>query len=160
MKSRSATILIAVITSAASLGANALCLDEKGMSGYRIPPKNELREAYAVVIGTVVGVKEGPAPMEGEDGEGTSYRLRVKETLHGRRHPTFSLFSENTSARFPMAVGRQYLVFVNKRDNIFFASNCGSSGELRERSKLVSELRRRSRPGGRPIKSGEGSSWN
>jgi hypothetical protein len=149
MRHRSASFAVAAITSVAVLSANAVCLDEAGISGFHIPPEKESREAYAVVIGTVVGVKEGPAPLEGEDGEGTVYRLRVEETLRGRRHKSFALFSENTTARFPMKVGRRYLVFVTAHDNIFYASNCGNSGELGGRSKLIEDLRKRPGLGGK-----------
>ena len=141
----SAIFAATVVASVGALSANAeVCLDESGLSGYHIPPEKEAREAYAVVIGTVVRVKEGPAPFEGEEGEGTVYQLSVAETLRGHRRKTFPLFSENTSARFPMEVGRKYLVFVHKRDKIFFATNCGSSGHLSERSEVVDQLRKSS----------------
>jgi hypothetical protein len=143
MRCLSAILVVTAITGAGVQTANAeVCLDEAGISGYHIPPEKEAREAYAVVIGTVVGVKEGPAPFEGEEGEGTVYQLRVRETLRGQRRKTFGLFSENTSARFPMEAGRTYLVFVHKREDIFYATNCGSSGALSERSQLVSHLRK------------------
>jgi hypothetical protein len=148
MKCLSGILVVTAIISAAAQRAYAeVCLDEAGISGYHIPPEKEAREAYAVVIGTVVGVKEGPAPLEGEEGEGTVYQLRVEETLRGHRRKTFALFSENTSARFPMEVGRTYLVFVHKRDKTFFATNCGSSGELSERSQLLGQLRKTLTPG-------------
>jgi hypothetical protein len=148
MKCLRAILVVTAIISAAAQRANAeVCLDEAGVSGYHIPPEKEAREAYAVVIGTVVGVKEGPAPFEGEEGEGTVYQLRVGETLRGHRRKTFALFSENTSARFPMEVGRTYLVFVHKREKIFYATNCGSSGELSERSQLLGQLRKTLTPG-------------
>ena len=143
MRTLSAAFLVAAIGGISALSANAeVCLDEKGISGYHIPPEKEAREAYAVVIGTVTSVKEGPAPFEGEDGEGTVYQLRVGETLRGQHRKTFALFSENTSARFPMVVGRKYLIFVHKHDAVFYATNCGSSGDLSDRSEVVSQLRK------------------
>jgi hypothetical protein len=67
------------------------------------------------------------------------------ERCAGKRRGFFDLFSEDNSSRFPMDVGHKYLVFVMKRDDAFFVSNCGNSGELDERMETVRALARRDR---------------
>jgi hypothetical protein len=111
----------------------------------------ELAETPIVVIGKVL--KESPAapPWRGMY-EGTRYTFRVAEVLKGKPSKTLSLFSENSTGRFPMEVGGNYFLFVyvaeHKGRRFFAVSNCGNSGKLPEAApalettrKLISENR-------------------
>jgi hypothetical protein len=141
MNNIGAIVVMAAIASGLTGNVFAVCLDERGISGYHIPLAKEAREAHSVAVGKVVAAKDAPAPTRGFD-DGTLYHFVVEETLRGQPHKTFELFSENNSGRFWMDVGRRYLVFVSKKNNVFFVSNCGSSGELPEQRGVVEELKR------------------
>ena len=141
-------IAAVAVASSFALKAGAVCLDERGISGYHIPLEKEFRTAHVVAIGTVVAEREVPAPFTGSL-EGTSYRFKIEETLRGRRYKTLDLFSENTSGRFPMDVGHRYLVFVGRHRRTFSVSNCGSSGELPEQSHILAALRKKARDEGK-----------
>jgi hypothetical protein len=58
--------------------------------------------------------------------------------LKGERLSTVTLYSENSSGRFPMEVGVSYVIFASEGTFEFRASpefaidNCGNSGSLRE----------------------------
>jgi len=117
----------------------AVCLDERGISQYHIPLEKEFHTAHAVAIGIAVSKKD---ISYGEDIEATAYQFAVEETLRGKRHRKIELYSENTSGRFPMDIGRRYLIFVSKEHGHFYVSNCGSSGELPEQSQIVEAVRR------------------
>ena len=146
MKSIAATIGIVVVTYGCHISAHAVCLDDRGVSGYHIPLDKELRDAHVVAIGTVVSRKDVPPPSSNDD-EGTVYGFKVEETLSGARYKTINLFSPNNSGRFPMDIGRKYLVFVTKDHRVFSVSNCGSSGELPEQSAIVEAVRKKAGKG-------------
>jgi hypothetical protein len=136
-----AILVTAAVAGGLTGDAFAVCLDDRGISGYHIPLAKEAREAYSVAVGKVLVAKDAPAPTRSFD-DGTLYHFVVEETLRGRSHKTFDLFSENNSGRFWMDVGHRYLVFISRRDNVFFVSNCGSSGELPGQRAVVETLRK------------------
>lgn len=148
MKYVAATIGVAAVACGFLSESYAVCLDDRGVSGYHIPLEKELRTAHIVAIGTVLSTKDVPAPSANFD-EGTLYRFKVEETLRGKHNKVIDLFSENNSGRFPMDVGPRYLVFVSKSRGTFYVSNCGNSGELPEQSQIVEAVRKMTRKGGK-----------
>ena len=108
----------------------------------------EFRSAPLVLIGKAVAERE--LTDAGSFIVGTIYTIEVKERLKGTQTVRFDVFSENTTARFPMEIGQSYLMFVRKGR---FAglesevpsqavSNCGNSGLLEEKSKEVQVIRK------------------
>ena len=142
---RRLNVVTGAVASSIALSVGAVCLDEHGISGYHIPLEKELDTADVVAIGTVVSEKRVPESSPEAYDDGSVYRFRIEETLRGHRYKTLDLFSENTSARFPMDIGRRYLVFVTKARRNFGVSNCGNSGALSERSLILEEVRKRLR---------------
>jgi len=116
--------LLALISGAAggifSLAANAACSDGDWWSVAR-----EYREAHLVFIGEVVA--ERPDPGDGHWIAGTFYRLKVNEVFRGTARGQIDLFSENSSGRFPMRRGVDYLVFASMCENRLFAYAKGNS---------------------------------
>ena len=73
---------------------------------------------------------------------GTYYRVRVNTTYRGHRYRSLNVYSENSTARFPMKIGAPYLLFLSK--DIYqnrFVDNCGNSGEVSPNSRAMQELK-------------------
>lgn len=105
----------------------------------------EYRLSYAVLIGEVVSEKREPRSKDFY--EGTSYVVRVRETICGKLPRTITLFSENSSGRFPMKMGQDYLLFVYRNSNRTMVDNCGNSKLLSQAAKeirIVRNLKRES----------------
>jgi hypothetical protein len=58
--------------------------------------------------------------------------VKVDRVLHGKMlgKDTVTIFSENSPEKFPMQVGKQYLLFVHLNYNRYEIDNCGNSGLL------------------------------
>jgi len=95
----------------------------------------EFEASPIVLIGRVLS--ENPVPATKDYFEGEAYFIAVKEVLRGRAGKTISLFSENSSGRFPMKVGASYLLFLHKELGLWQVDNCGNSGLL---SKSIAAL--------------------
>jgi hypothetical protein len=90
------------------------------------------------MIATVTGEEAVPEAKDGYFLEGTNYRIKVEENFRGAFPTGQELFSENSSGRFPMAIGHRYLLFAYVEHGRFQVDNCGNSGPL---SKRLRELR-------------------
>jgi hypothetical protein len=101
--------------------------------------RDEYRASDAVVVGTVIRATH--VPLSRDYLEGTTYLVRVDETLKGKPPARIPLFSENSSARFPMRVGTKYLLFVDNLERSAI-DNCGNSGAVSKRAKALALVRR------------------
>lgn len=69
--------------------------------------------------------------------QGTFYSIRVSEVLKGSSGKTVELYSENSSGRFPMESGTEYLIFAYQgafegiNGPRLAVDNCGNSGTLK-----------------------------
>jgi hypothetical protein len=95
------------------------------------------------VVAVVRVVSERPVPDQKEQGrfEGTVYTVRVQETLRGRALRTLSVFSENSSGRFPMEEGQTYIVFLDSQSGQLSADPCGNSGLVSGKEAVVDTVR-------------------
>src|SRR5690348_15937531 len=86
--------------------------------------EQEYRESDFVFVGRVVAARSVP---EGKLlNEGTRYTVRVTEVFRGHPARTLSVFSENSSGRFPMDIGGSYLVFLSREPHLpLTIDNCG-----------------------------------
>src|SRR5712691_657340 len=69
----------------------------------------EFLNGDAVFVGTVISARD--VPPRGEELDGWLYDLTVQELFRGPRTRTIEVFTENSSGRFPLDVGKQYLLF-------------------------------------------------
>ena len=131
------SIGIAVL-SVAQTGALAACVDGHPTI------EAEFRKVPIVAIGKVESESPAQPPWEGMY-EGTHYSLRITETLKGPARKSITLFSENSSGRFPMDIGAEYLMFVHrdqfKQRQYFAVSYCGNSGQLPEVAAALARVR-------------------
>ena len=103
-------------------------------------PKVEFGESRMVVLGRAVSSQ---AVMSEEDPDivgKTIYQVKAERAYRGRPHPVISIVSENTSSRFPIDEGMDYLLFVSEYRGEYFVDACGNSGRLDERRSVMKEL--------------------
>jgi hypothetical protein len=78
---------------------------------------------------------------------GTLYFLKVERLIKGTQKLELRLFSENTTARFPMEIGKSYLVFARrdtdlfKNTNTYWVNSCGNSKPAGHATKELRKLR-------------------
>ena len=114
--------------------AEAVCLDPKsGVSGYKIPLKEEIASSEIIVTAEVTNsreLQEDPADPTGITAY--IYTAHVLQQLKGRLPKTFKLRTENDSGRYPMEVGEKHVLFLHHEGKFLEADSCGSSSPLPE----------------------------
>lgn len=76
--------------------------------------------------------------------DGANHTVTMLELYKGRPEDRITIFSENSSGRFPMEVGKKYLLFANKTLGRFTSDNCGNSVEIdAANSSILEKLKRR-----------------
>jgi hypothetical protein len=109
--------------------------------------EQEFRTSALVCVGKVTGVREVAVRSQSITG-GTFYSVEVVEVLKGRVRRKLQLYSENSSGRFPMQIGAQYLIFAGSgtfegiSEQQFAVSNCGNSAALPKGNKTLETVRR------------------
>ncbi len=115
---------ILILTALLCSTAHAVC------SEVRPSVKMEYGSSQAVIIATVTHQNPVPETRDGSVYEGTNYRLKVDRVFRGRFLSGPTIFSENSSGRFPMEVNRKYLLFIYQQGGRYSVDNCGNSGLL------------------------------
>ncbi len=136
-------IALSIVLIAASQLCSAWCESHPSV-------KQEFKDSRYVFVAQVEKSKDVFGP--GSFNDGTFYTLRVTENLKGRLELRIDVFSENTTAAFPMTVGASYLVFVDREyaeatnAREWVINNCGNSGTTRTRQKVLAQVRRAADP--------------
>ena len=128
----SSFLVIPIVVCWAS-NTNAACV----LSDYSV--RSEFDRSFDIVVGTVVGERSIPK-LNGRD-EGVIYTVKLQDSFRGCVLPTFELFSENSSGRFPMTKGMKYFLFIYDDGDILAVDSCGNSGLLTERQKELGAVR-------------------
>lgn len=124
------------ITVLATGAASALCLDNR-----RPGSMDEFLSSAAVVVGHVVQKKDLTESRDDPTGiTATIFQVEVRRHLKGAVGQRFLLRSENTSSRFSMEDGRDYLLFLNKDGKEYFVDSCGNSGEMHQARAVLAEI--------------------
>lgn len=106
----------------------------------------EFNESDAIIVGTVTG-KEHVPDIDPTFYAGILYFLRVEQIIKGTQKLELRLFSENTTARFPMEIDKSYLVFARRDNDIFkntntyWVNSCGNSKPARDATRELGKLR-------------------
>ena len=106
----------------------ATCMGQ--CQGDRLTVSQELHDAGAAIVGTVYAA--APVPDSSFHMDGVNYVVHIDRLLKGRIVSTdqVNIFSENSPTKFPMQVGKQYVLFVHRNYNTYEVDNCGNSGLL------------------------------
>jgi hypothetical protein len=101
----------------------------------------EFLNSSAVFVGTVYTMREEPQrSKEDISAEGWIYTLTVGRRFRGPSSKTIEVYTENTSARLPLDLGKQYLLFASKHHGRLEIVGCGNSALLSDASKSIQEL--------------------
>ena len=152
---------------------SAYCIGwDKTFPGYRpdyySPAEEYERALYVIEVRALseiwLGEDGKPAPLKRpfQDGAkrpwgfdpyvGSYYEVEVLRTYKGKPPRRFRVFSENSTARCHLWVGKKYLLFVTQVDwpesNQHTVDNCGNSGFMDRAAKTLKYLRKRPTPSG------------
>jgi hypothetical protein len=103
---------------------------------------SEYKSSQEVIASRVLTAKQLPPTNDNYFLEGTTYRVMVEKSYKGSPSRTLSVFSENSSGRFPMKIGHRYLLFLYQDRGRYQVDNCGNSDELARSSRKITELER------------------
>jgi hypothetical protein len=101
---------------------------------------DEYTKSHGVLIGRVISSE--PVGESKDYLDGYIYTVKVKEKIRGNVADPLILFSENSSGRFPMSVGIEYVLFVYEALGRTMVDNCGNSGPLSEKKDVARTVRR------------------
>lgn len=114
------------------------------------PPRvcTEFFDSDAVFTGTVIGVRNDPP--DSSDSLGWFYRLGVLRNYRGSAGRTIEVYTENASARYPLELGRSYLLFAGKLGDRLEITCCGNSAYLEEAGDKIRQIEqiKRTKSGG------------
>lgn len=117
------TIITVVLLVLAATAAFAQC------QGNRLTVKEELHDSAAAIVGTVESAQFVPESADHVDG--VRYVVRIDRLVHGKASQSaVTIFSENNADKFPMQMGKQYLLFIHDANGAAAVDNCGNSGLL------------------------------
>jgi hypothetical protein len=133
--------------------AFALLFSARTSHGFCLQPDPTVRCEFlnsdVVFVGTVT--LEHPQSQQGDLIDGWTYRLTVLELFRGPHTRTIEVYTENASARFPLQVGKRYLLFATKSNGRLEITSCGKSALLIKAANAIEELRRIRPPAGAEI---------
>lgn len=109
--------------------------------------KEFFRNEY-VFIGKVIS--EEKVHKANDFFDGIYYKIQILETFRGSPKKAITVFSENSSGRFPMEVGQSYLVFTSIEPqeyvkDTYAISNCGNSGKISEKQAALKVIKKLSK---------------
>lgn len=85
-----------------------------------------------VILGIVISKQDISSPEDPQGIDSTVYDVDVYKYFKGSTIPNLKIISENTTSRFPMEVGKKYLLFLRfiTTENKSIVDSCGNSGEI------------------------------
>ena len=121
---------------ASSFMANSTCLDPK------LTTAKEFAKTPLVVVGVATESQDVPDPEDTSSSIYTIYVVKVTQVFKGHvsKKPIW-IFSDNTSARYPMDLGKPNLLFIWHDRGTYFVDNCGNSGPLDEQKKEFGQVK-------------------
>jgi hypothetical protein len=104
----------------------------------------EFRQSSLVFVGRVTAASAAAETKSFY--EGSRYSIQVKEIFRGRPRRTLTVFSENSSGRFPMDIGIDYLLFLSVRaGEPAMVDSCGNSGPVTATAPAIDTVKQLSR---------------
>jgi hypothetical protein len=104
-----------------------------------IRANGEFFKSDAVFIGTVLSIRE--TPDTDNNVGGWFYRMRAEEMFRGPNRKEITVYTENSSNRFPLEKTRRYLLFAYKQHGRLEVDGCGNSALLSEAADALTRLK-------------------
>jgi hypothetical protein len=104
-----------------------------------IRANGEFFKARVVFVGTVLSVRK--VPDTDNDLGGWFYRVRVNEIFRGLARDEFTVYTEDSDARFPLEKHQKYLLFAYSRHRRLEIDSCGNSAEFSDAKDSLERLR-------------------
>lgn len=111
----------------------------------------EYASSKSVILGQLTHTRNISSPDDPDGFDWTVYEVKVLTVYKGRPPKLIKLVSPNTSSRFPMDDGRDYLLFIEHSSKperagkellpANFVDECGNSGLISERSAEIRSIR-------------------
>jgi len=102
--------------------------------------EREFETSKMVIDGVVLSKKTISTPDDPIGYVATLYTVKPLHVFKGNKIKEITLYSENTSARFPMGIGKRYIIFAQTSDDGLFIDNCGNSEKIKKSSKIISKV--------------------
>ncbi|SHH44794.1 hypothetical protein SAMN05216361_0146 [Marisediminitalea aggregata] len=114
--------------------SSAVCLSD------RPNVKNEYENNESVFVGKVVD----EAYLSDDQGFYTAllYSIKVQYIYKGKLSGILVAFNNMDSGRFPMDVGKEYLIFTNASYSPIIISSCGNSKEVSNATETIEEVKK------------------
>ncbi|WP_267225543.1 hypothetical protein [Dyella silvae] len=123
--------LLAAVASPAAFGACA--------GDYSLP--GEYKWSEAVITGLVTDAHLIEDKDDPEVFAGILYSVRLDHVYKGNLPSVAKIYSENNSGRFPMELGKRYVLFLHKSGPNLSAYDCGNSGPVDEKAAVIKFLK-------------------
>ena len=104
-----------------------------------IRANGEFFKSDAVFVGTVLSIRETPDTDNSVGG--WFYRMKVEEMFRGRLRKEITVYTENSSNRFPLEKAQKYLLFAYKQHGRLEIDGCGHSALLSEAADALTRLK-------------------
>ena len=103
--------------------------------------RNEKRATSAIIEGQALHAQElKEDPKAPSAVTATLYDVHVVHTKQGRVASTIQVRSDNTASRFPMQIGRSYILFLKRNGDFYTVDGCGNSGRIAEKREINSSI--------------------
>jgi hypothetical protein len=95
-----------------------------------------------VLTGTITASRNIVDPTDPDGMTGTFYTVQMDKVYRGKAPKSLRVYSENSTARFPMETHKPYLLFLTKdSDRHWVVDNCGNSGQVSLSSAAMKQLK-------------------
>jgi len=121
-----ASLIVAACLLLSAVPADAVCPVPQ------LRANGEFFKRDVVFTGTVISVR-----YDERDVGGWFYRLRVQKVFRGPVRAEFTVFTENSSGRFPLENGQSYLLFASRDHGRLEIDNCTNSSPLAKATESI-----------------------
>jgi hypothetical protein len=101
--------------------------------------EDEFDRSAIVAVGTVVSSEAVEESLPHYDG--TNYTVNLTSIYRGPETASVTIFSENSTGRFPMEIEREYILFIHDEFGRYYVDNCGNSGPSIDKEAVIETVR-------------------
>jgi len=101
-------------------------------------------EEFAKSENVIIGIAKSKVPINESVNfnEGDNYLVEIEEIYKGNLESAITILSENNSGRFPMEIGKSYILFIHQNQGVLQVDNCGNSGLVADSGSVINEIKK------------------